>query len=114
MTTATAIKTPQTGDIIYSQSGYDCTLTKFYKVMSRTATMVTLAPIAKNFTESNGGPTAFVVPNPDVITGQVISRKVKISNYGYGDYWTVKINSYEIAQNIYETGTVSETAPGWY
>lgn len=115
--TTTTIRTPQVGEIIYAQGGYDCTLTSFYKVIKRTPTTVTLQEIGKGFTEQNAGQfssQALVAPIAEIEIGKPITRKVKISNYGREDYWTVRINSYLFAQDIYETGSVQETAPGWY
>lgn len=113
----TEIRTPQVGDIIYSSGGYDCTITYFYKVTKRTPSTVTLQRIGKGFAEENPGQyssQAAVVPIPGIEVGEPFTRKVKINNYGHGDYWTVKIRTYEWAQDFYNSGVVTETAPGWY
>ena len=74
MTTATLVRDPETiktiediqiGDIWYSSWGYDQTNIDFYKVIGKTATMITLRQIGQKYVESCSDMSEYVMPNPE-------------------------------------------------
>jgi hypothetical protein len=100
------VQTPEVGDIIYSVSGYDCTIHHFYQVVSKSAGWVSLQPLAKGFAEGSDSVYAYSVPTGEA-KGKPIRRKVK-TEWGF---WAIRISAYEWAQSIYEGKPLQGTSP---
>lgn len=110
-------RTPQVGDVIYSNFGYDATFIRYYEVIKATSASVTLVQLKQGLVDRNAGPTEYVVPTTERV-GEPFRRKVKVSEYGgYGGtskYWSVRIRDYEYASSFATGAAQAQTAPGWY
>jgi len=104
---------PQAGQVIYSIAGYDASIARFFKVVSTTEKSVRLIEVGKGVTEASDGPTRFVVPLIHREIGKPFTRKVRQYEEPFPRWWSVKINDYTFAQDVF-TAPVAETAPGWY
>lgn len=107
-------RTPQVGDVIYSNFGYDATFIRYYEVIKATSASVTLVQLKQGVVDRNAGPTEYVVPTTERV-GEPFRRKVKVSEYcGDSKYWSVRIRDYEYASSFATGAVQAQTAPGWY
>lgn len=90
MTTLTAKKKIEVGDIIVSSWGYDQTNIDFYKVVKQTASSVWIQKLGKGYVEQTGWAHYKVVPVDVFATETQLVRR-----YKEGDF--VKISDYEFA-----------------
>lgn len=95
-----------TGDILVSKFGYNCTLVDFYKVIKRTPKMVTIQKIGSKIVSHDGyGQAGYVIADESVVEDEIIRRKVmderdaiKIGDYHYAYKWDgneVHFDSYD-------------------
>jgi len=104
---------PAVGDILYASYGYDATFYDFYKVVGVTEKSVKLRKLAKKFVGESTSYADYVVPVEDEFDGIAFSRKLKIYE-SYGGWWSIRINDYKFAQNIWSGQQLGQSPVGTY
>lgn len=99
---------PQIGDILYASWGYDATFYNFYQVVGATAKSLKLQKL--EITKSWGEYAEYVEPIKNQFVGEVFTRRLK----DRGDWWSVKINDYTYAQNIWTGQSLGQSPVGTY
>jgi hypothetical protein len=86
----TTLIAPKVGDILVSSWGYDQTNIDFYKVIGLTAKSVKIVKIGQQIHEQTGWLQETVLPDPDIVLSEPITRRVGIASDGY----SVKVRDY--------------------
>ncbi len=84
----TNINPAQVGDILDSLWGYEQTNVDFYKVVKVTPKTISIVPIGKKLVECTGWGSTTVIPDPEIVKGEAIQRRVR----AYDDTYYISLD----------------------